>query len=66
MEHQPTTIVRPRDWMREMGVGKHGLAILIEKHGHSKPIQLGARSKGFLRSELNTWLETRKTQRDAA
>ena len=61
--NQPTTIIRPRDWMREMGVGKHGLAILIEKHGHPKPIQLGARSKGFVRAELDAWVAGRMAAR---
>jgi predicted DNA-binding transcriptional regulator AlpA len=63
--HHPQLIVRPREWMREVGVGKHGLAILIEKHGHPKPIPLGARSKGFLRVELDAWIATRQAQRDA-
>lgn len=62
----PTIGVRPRDWMREIGVGKHGLSILIEKEGHPKPIALGARSKMFIRAELDAWLEARKAARDAA
>ena len=62
----PTIGVRPRDWMRELGVGKHGLTILIRDHGHPAAIALGARSKMFLRAELDAWLEARKAQRDAA
>jgi predicted DNA-binding transcriptional regulator AlpA len=58
--------IRPRDYMRQIGVGKHGLAILIEKEGHPKPIALGARSKMFLRAEVDAWLESRKAARDAA
>lgn len=58
--------IRPRALMAEYGIGKHGLAILIEREGHPKPISLGARSKMFLRAEVNAWLEARKTQRDAA
>lgn len=66
MNSPTTTIVRPRDWMRELGVKKHGLSILIRDHGHPKPIALGSRSVGFIRQELDTWLEARKAARDAA
>lgn len=72
MEHQPdneappTLGIRPRDLMREYGIGKHGLSILIEKEGHPKPIALGARSKMFLRAEVDAWLASRMAQRDAA
>lgn len=72
MDYQPTndgapTIgIRPRDLMREYGIGKHGLAILIEKEGHPKPIALGARSKMFLRAEVDAWLASRMAARDAA
>lgn len=61
-----TVGVRPRKWMEEIGVGKNGLAILIRDHGHPAPIQLGNRSSMFLREELDTWLEARKAERDAA
>ena len=59
-------VIRPRDWMRELGVGKHGLAILIRDHGHPKPFALGKRSSGFDRRECEAWLESRKAQRDQA
>jgi predicted DNA-binding transcriptional regulator AlpA len=62
----PTLVIRPRDWMRELGVGKHGLAILIRDHGHPKPFPLGNRSSAFDRAECDAWLESRKAQRDAA
>ena len=52
--------------MREYGIGKHGLAILIEKEGHPKPIALGKRSSMFLRSEIDAWLKSRMDRRDAA
>lgn len=60
---KPTIGIRPRALMVEYDIGKHGLSILIEKHGHPKPIALGARSKMFLRSEVDAWLETRKAAR---
>jgi predicted DNA-binding transcriptional regulator AlpA len=56
-------VVRPRDWMHELGVGKHGLAILIRDHGHPKPFALGKRSSGFDRRECEAWLENRKSER---
>lgn len=62
----PTLGIRPRDLMREYGIGKHGLAILIANEGHPKPIALGKRSSMFLRSEVDAWLEARKAERDAA
>ena len=59
-------VIRPRDWMRELGVGKHGLAILIRDHGHPKPFPLGNRSVAFDRAEVDAWVASRKAQRDAA
>ena len=67
MDYQPNTIgIRPRALMAEYGVGKHGLAILIEREGHPKPIDLGKRSKMFLRAEVDAWLAARMAARDAA
>lgn len=58
--------IRPRALMAEYGIGKHGLAILIDKEGHPKPIELGKRSKMFIRAEVDAWLKARKAARDAA
>lgn len=72
MDYQPTTGtlptlgIRPRELMREYGIGKHGLAILIEKEGHPKPIALGKRSSMFIRAEVDAWLKGRMDSRDAA
>jgi predicted DNA-binding transcriptional regulator AlpA len=66
MTKAPSIVIRPRDWMRELGVGKHGLAILIRDHGHPKPFALGKRSSGFDRRECEAWLEGRKAAREAA
>jgi predicted DNA-binding transcriptional regulator AlpA len=52
--------------MREYGIGKHGLAILIANEGHPKPIALGKRSSMFLRAEVDAWLKSRMDRRDAA
>lgn len=62
----PTIGIRPRELMREYGIGKHGLAILIEREGHPKPIALGKRSSMFIRAEVDEWLASRKAERDAA
>jgi predicted DNA-binding transcriptional regulator AlpA len=59
-------VVRPREWKRELGDKKHGLAILIRDHGHPKPFPLGKRSSAFDRRECEAWLESRKAQRDQA
>lgn len=62
----PTLGIRPRELMREYGVKKNGLAILIRDHGHPKPIALGKRSSMFLRAEVEAWLKSRMDRRDAA
>ncbi|WP_226663724.1 helix-turn-helix transcriptional regulator [Alteriqipengyuania lutimaris] len=61
----PTLGIRPRELMREYGIKKSGLAILIRDHGHPRPIALGKRSSMFIRSEVDAWLESRKAERDA-
>ena len=62
----PTLGIRPRELMREYGIKKSGLAILIRDHGHPRPIALGKRSSMFIRSEVDEWIENRKAARDAA
>jgi predicted DNA-binding transcriptional regulator AlpA len=52
--------------MRELGVNRHGLKIMREREGFPNPIRLGARSIGYLRTEVENWVETRKAERDAA
>lgn len=59
------TIIRPRPLMQELGVNRHGLKIMREREGFPNPIQLGARSVGYLRSEVDAWVESRKAERDA-
>lgn len=52
--------------MEELGVTRHGLKIMRERKGFPDPIQLGERSVGYLRDEVDAWLEARKAERDAA
>jgi predicted DNA-binding transcriptional regulator AlpA len=59
-------VIRPRERMRQLGVGKHGLAILIREHGHPKPFPLGKRSSAFDKAECDAWYEQRKAQRHQA
>jgi prophage regulatory protein len=58
-------IIRPRDLMAMLSVSRHGLARMVEDEGLPKPIQLGPRSVGFLKDEVETWLEARKAARAA-
>ena len=62
----PRIGIRPRELMREYGIGKHGLAILIKNEGHPKPIALGKRSSMFIRAEVDAWLDGRKAARGNA
>jgi predicted DNA-binding transcriptional regulator AlpA len=59
-------VVRPGPLMKELGVNRHGLKIMREREGFPNPIKLGARSVGYLRAEVDGWLEMRKAERDAA
>ncbi len=59
-------IIRPGSLMEELGVNRHGLKIMREREGFPNPIRLGARSIGYLRDEVESWVEARKAQRDAS
>ena len=59
-------VVRPGPLMKELGVNRHGLKIMRERQGFPNPIRLGERSVGYLREEVDAWLEQRKAERDAA
>lgn len=59
------TIIRPGPLMKELGVNRHGLKIMREREGFPNPIKLGARSVGYLRSEVDAWIEARVAERDA-
>ena len=59
-------IIRPRDLMAMLSVSRHGLARMVADEGLPAPIQLGPRSLGFLKAEIDAWLEARKAARNAA
>ena len=56
-------IIRPRDLMAMLSVSRHGLARMVADEGLPAPIQLGPRSVGFLKDEVEQWVEARKAQR---
>lgn len=64
---RPEAIIkRPRDVMALLSVSRHGLTRMIEDGGFPKPIKLGPRSIGFIKVEVDAWLNARMAARDAA
>lgn len=59
-------IVRPGPLMEELGVNRHGLKIMRERQGFPNPIKLGLRSVGYVRDEVDAWIEKQRAERDAA
>jgi prophage regulatory protein len=59
-------IIRPRDLMALLSVSRHGLARMVADEGLPAPIQLGPRSLGFVKAEVDKWLADRMAARDAA
>lgn len=59
-------IIRPRDLQAMLCVSRHGLARMVADEGLPKPIQLGPRSVGYLKEEVEAWIEKRKAQRQDA
>lgn len=57
------TIQRPRDVMKALGVGKHGLFLLVKNQGFPKPIKLGNRSSGYIKEEIDAWVMARADAR---
>jgi prophage regulatory protein len=56
-------VYRQSDLQELLGLSRNAIERLILEHGFSPPIQLGPRSKGWLASEVNEWLEKRKAER---
>ena len=56
-------IIRPRDLMSLLSVSRHGLRRMVDDEGLPAPIQLGPRSIGFVKAEVDAWLESRMTAR---
>jgi predicted DNA-binding transcriptional regulator AlpA len=56
-------IIRPRDLMAMLSVSRHGLARMVQDEGLPAPIQLGPRSVGYLKDEVEQWLDARKMAR---
>jgi len=51
--------------MEELGVNRHGLKIMRERQDFPNPIKLGLRSVGYLREEVDAWIEKQKAERNA-
>ncbi len=57
-------ILRGPEVDKEYGVSKTARYELIKQGVFPKPIKLGPRSVGWLRSELDAWVEARVAERD--
>lgn len=67
MEHQKRLVIRQSKLPEVIDLKGTAIKALIRDDPcFPKPIMLGPRSKGFLVSEVEAWLEARKAQRDAA
>ncbi|GLJ00468.1 AlpA family transcriptional regulator [Sphingobium sp. BS19] len=59
----PAIIIRPRDVMALLCVSRHGLSRMMQDEGFPMPIKLGPRSLGYLKREVDAWLEARMAAR---
>lgn len=63
MKSRPNPVViRPRDLQAMLGLSRHGLGKITQL----RPIKLGERSVGYLKDEVDAFLEERRAARDAA
>ena len=47
------------------GLSRSTIYLMMAQGAFPKPIPLGARAVGWIESEIDTWLESRKAQRGA-
>lgn len=59
-------IYRQRDLEAVLRTSRQGLENMMREEGFPAPIPLSVRAKGWLVSEVNEWLESRKARRDRA
>ena len=59
-------IYRQRDLEAVLRTSRQGLENMMREEGFPAPISLSVRAKGWLVSEVNDWLSSRKAQRDQA
>lgn len=64
---KPIVILRPAEVAAKKGITRTGQFELLKAEDFPKPIKLsGARSIGFVESEIDEWLEKRMAARDAS
>ena len=59
-------IYRQRDLLAVLSCSRQQLENMMREEGFPAPIPLSVRAKGWLVSEVNEWLESRKARRDLA
>lgn len=57
-------VYRQAELQRLLGLSRNAIEGLIAEEGFPAPIKLGPRSKGWLASEVRTWLDQRKLDRE--
>jgi prophage regulatory protein len=63
----PIVILRPAQVAEKKGISRTGQFELLQAGDFPKPIKLsGARSIGFIESEIDDWIEKRMAARDEA
>ena len=60
----PPAILRRPDVQRHIGLSASSLYELIAKGQFPKPVPLGARTVGWLASEISKWVEERAASRE--
>ncbi len=59
-------IYRPKQIREMFSWSRHAHENAMTREGFPRPIQLGPRAVGFLKTEVDEWLATRIADRDAA
>lgn len=60
---QPETFLRLSDVIKRTGLSRSTIYLSISKGMFPKNISLGARSVGWLESEINAWMQSRIERR---
>ncbi|MCC5962815.1 MAG: AlpA family phage regulatory protein [Rhodobacteraceae bacterium] len=55
-EFSPKRMLRAKEALRKLGVGKTKFYQLTKSDGFPKPVALGARARGYYEHELEEWL----------
>ena len=60
-----TTILKRPAVQTRTGLSRSTIYLMMAQGAFPKPIPLGARAVGWVESEIDAWLESRKAQRGA-